>query len=160
MSSFNPTQILKTLNRHDVHYVVIGGIAASIHGSSADTYDLDVCYDRSKENLKRLAAALGEMKARLRGFPAELPFVLDEQTLRNGDTFTFITAFGDFDCLAIPQGSGGYRELLEHSKIADFHGDVIRVSSIDDLIRMKRAAGRPKDVVAVDLLEAIRQLES
>jgi hypothetical protein len=160
MNAFNPTEILKALNRHDVHYVVIGGIAAAIHGASAETFVLDICYDPAKENLERLAAALREMNARPRGLPAEPAFALDEETLRNGDTFAFVTSFGDFDCVAVPLGRGGYTELFDRSGTAEFDGGVMRVASIDDLIRMKRAVGNPKDLIAADILEAIRQLKS
>ncbi|MEA2274778.1 MAG: hypothetical protein QOI98_3486 [Solirubrobacteraceae bacterium] len=86
--------------------------------------------------------------------------MLDEETLRNGATFAFVTSFGDFDCLAMPQGSGEYTELVERAGTAEFEGGVMRVASIDDLIWMKRATGRPKDLIAVDILEAIRQPKS
>src|ERR1700749_1065832 len=101
---------LKLLAQHKVEFVIVGGVAISAHGSSYLTYDLDVCYARSRENLKRLAAALTPYQPRPRDFPAGLPFVWDEQTLRQGTNFTLSTDLGNIDLLGEVAGLGGYEQ--------------------------------------------------
>lgn len=156
---FSPIAIFRTLERHGVRYIVIGGVAGNLHGSSVVTNDTDVCYDRDRENLIRLAAALRELEARPRGFPPDLPFILDEQTLRNGDVFTFETTRGPFDCLATPQPTNGYAQLEANSALVEIADDLeVRLCSLDDLIRMKRAAGRAKDLFALEHLEELQRL--
>jgi hypothetical protein len=158
-NDFRPLQILETLNRNGVQYVVIGGIAATLHGSSMMTNDLDICYRRDRENLVRLAAALKELQARPRHLPADVHIVLDDHTLRNGDLFTLETVAGDFDCLGTPQGTTGFGEL--HAAAADAEiapNLIVRLCSLDHLIRMKRAAGRPKDLLALEFLEELQRL--
>jgi hypothetical protein len=158
-AEFSPLAIFTALNRHGVRYVVIGGVAATLHGSSVVTNDTDICYQRDRENLARLVAALNELEARPRGFPPGLPFILDEHTLRNGDVFTFDTIHGPFDCLGTPQPTNGYPHLEANAVDAEVApGIVVRFSSLDDLIRMKRAAGRPKDLFGVEHLEELKRL--
>jgi len=91
---------LQVLCDGGVDFVVIGGLAATFHGSARVTYDLDICYARSSANLRRLAKALAPFHPRPRAFPADLPFVWDEVTLRNGTTFTLQTDIGEIDLLA------------------------------------------------------------
>jgi hypothetical protein len=105
VDAFNPVAILKTLNDHGVDYIVIGGVAATIRGSDAITGDLDICYQRTKVNEQRLASSLNVVHAKLTNFPEDLPFGLDERSISNGDTFTFDTDYGRFDCLADPSGT-------------------------------------------------------
>jgi len=109
---FDPLPAVAALNRHEVEYIIIGGVAAITLGSPLLTSDFDICYRRSKENTNKLAAALQELKARPRGMDPSLPFILDGATLRNGDTFTFETSAGDLDCLGSPSGTSGYSDLL------------------------------------------------
>jgi hypothetical protein len=144
------------LSEHAVAFIIVGGIAASAHGSPQATFDLDICYQRSHENLERLARALQEMHATLRGAPPDLPFKLDARTLANGDSFTFATDFGDLDCLGTPSGTGGYADLLPNAVDADVFGVPVKLTGLDDLMRMKRAAGRPKDLLALEILGALR----
>ena len=151
-----PDRLLTTLVEHHVQFVVIGGIAALTHGSSMLTRDLDICYDRGSDNLHALAAALQVLKARLRGVPEDLPFKLDATTLRMGDHFTFTTEAGEFDCLGVPAGTEGYADLIRRAVDVQFGEVTVKVSSLDDLIRMKRAAGRPKDKFALEILGALR----
>lgn len=153
---FDPIAIFRKLTRHDVEFIVIGGIAAAAHGSPSVTQDLDICYARSDDNLERLAAALIDLGAKLRGVDEDVPFQLDALTLRHGDHFTFTTKAGDLDCLGTPSGTQGYADLLPGSGLIDFDGLQIRVTSVDDLIRMKRASGRPKDRVELEILGALR----
>ena len=155
-AGFDPVLALQTLDRHGVRFVVIGGIGARLHGSPTVTRDTDICYERSPENLERLAAALEELGARLRGVDEDVPFLLDAKTLGAGDHFTFRTRAGDFDVLGQPAGVRGFDELAERATPFDIDGITVLVASIDDLIRMKRAAGRAKDLIEVEVLAAVR----
>lgn len=153
---FDPIRILQTLARHKVQFVLIGGQAAIAHGSPSVTFDLDICYQRSPQNLERLASALKERSARLRGVEDDVPFILDAKTIEIGDHFTFETDAGSFDCLGTPSGVNGYEDLASAASPVDFDGMSVLVASLDDLIRMKQAAGRPKDLIEVEVLGALR----
>jgi len=128
------------------------------HGSPTVTQDLDICPDRSPDNLEALAAALLDLHARLRGVTEDVPFVLDARTLEAGDHFTFVTDAGDLDVLGTPAGTGGYHELIDDADTIDLDGFDVRVASIEALIRMKRAAGRPKDRAELEILGALRDV--
>jgi predicted nucleotidyltransferase len=153
--------ILRTLNEHGVRYVLIGGLAAIMWGSDSITHDVDVCYDRNEENLKALIRALRSLEAHLRGWPAGVPEIIDERAFRLGDTMTFVTKFGDFDCLGTPSGTDGYSELLQHAKAMEVEEGVsVLVASIDDIILMKRTAGRVKDLNVVEGLKLLKELRA
>jgi hypothetical protein len=141
--------LLQALDRHGVDFVVVGGVAGLVHGSSYPTYDLDIAYSRDPSNLRRLAAALAEIDVTLRGAPADLHFQLDSQTLANGANFTFKTEFGSFDILGDVAGIKSYEELRRDSRIEEIEDMTVRVASIDHLIAMKRAANRVKDQLMV-----------
>jgi hypothetical protein len=142
---FRPQPLLECLRRNEVDFVVIGGLAGMALGSAYPSYDLDVVYERGKPNLERLAAALRELGATLRGAPRGLPFLLDAKTLENGANFTFDTRFGSLDILAEPVGAPRYSELRAAGQDLEIDGIPVRVASIDHLIAMKEAAGRTKD---------------
>jgi hypothetical protein len=120
------------------------------------TNDLDICYSRDRENLERLANALIDLKAKLRGAPEDVPFLLDPRTLAAGANFTCNTTAGALDCLAFPAGVKGFDELAANAEEIDLDGLRVQVAALNDLIRMKRAAGRPKDLVEVEILGALR----
>jgi len=156
-SRFDPVHILRRLQAHGVRFVLIGGLAGKAHGSPTLTVDIDVCYARDRDNLERLAAVLGELGAALRGAPPDLPFHPDRWTIERGDMFTFVTDYGDLDILGTPSGVAGFDDLDANAVEAEVDdGLVVRVASLDDLIRMKRAAGRPKDRVELEILGALR----
>ncbi|MEO5577309.1 MAG: hypothetical protein ABIR67_07340 [Gaiellaceae bacterium] len=143
---FRPRPILDALLAHEVDFVLIGGLAGVMRGSSYPTYDVDIAYGRERENLERLAAALVELGARLRGAPADVPFILDTKTLENGARFTFETPHGSLDILTDPDGAPHYNELKRAAgEPQPLEGVLIHVASLDHLIAMKEAAGRTKD---------------
>jgi len=154
---FDPIELLRRLVDGGVRFVVIGGIAAQYRGAPVFTFDLDICHARDRSNLEALATVLGSMNARLRGAPADLPFVCDWRTLHNGDSFTFVTDLGDFDILGTPVGSGGFAALAPAAVPYDLGDFEVLVASIDDLMAMKRAAGRAKDLAALEILGALRE---
>jgi hypothetical protein len=158
---FDPLLALKKLDEHGIEFVVIGGFAARIWGSPTITNDLDICYARNAANHERLAAVLRELHATLRGVEPGLPFQLDARTIANGDSFTFSTDAGNLDCFALPSGTSGYRDLRDHAEQIDL-GDGLQVlfASLDDVIRMKRAAGRRKDLIELEILEALKDERS
>lgn len=158
LPDFDPWALIGRLNQEGVDFVVIGGIAAVAHGSAQFTQDLDVCYSTEPENLERLGTALVALGARLRGVAEDVPFVPDGRTLRRTQVLTLDTPFGPFDVLAAPSGFPGYRILAENAVPTVIREVAFRIASLDDLIAMKRAAGRPKDLIAVEELEAIRRI--
>ena len=141
--------------------MVIGGLAGSILGSADVTSDLDICYSRDQENLERLADALRDLGAHLRVArepDANLPFRLDAATLKAGDTFTLATEHGDLDVLGTPSGTQGFDDLDRSSTAVELGaGFRVHVASIDDLMRMKRASGRTKDLLHLEHLAALRE---
>jgi hypothetical protein len=155
-ADYRPDRVVDLLGRHDVRYVLIGGLAAVTHGAPLVTQDVDVCHAIDTENLGRLADALREVSAELRGADPGMPFVLDARTLAKGDAFTFTTKIGAIDILATPAGTTGYEDLARTADAFDLFGQRVLVASVDDLIRMKRAAGRTKDLLAVEELGALR----
>lgn len=153
---FQPLEVLRSLTRAGVDFVVIGGVAARLLGSPSLTEDIDVCHARDASNLERLSAALQGMHARLRGVEDDGPFILDARTLAAGANFTFETDVGFLDVLALPAGVDGYQELERKATEVDVGGVIVKVCDIDDLITMKRAAGRRKDLIELEVLYALR----
>ena len=155
---FDALRGLRELVANGVRFVVIGGIAGRAWGSPTLTNDLDICYERSKQNHEALATALKNLGATLRGVPAGLPFLLDERTIAMGDSFTFETLAGSLDCLGTPSGTAGYGDLVKNATEIDLEDDLrVAICSLDDLIRMKHAADRPKDRIEVEILTAVKE---
>src|SRR6185369_53921 len=150
---------LRLLGEYKVDCVIVGGVAAAVHGSSLLTSDLDVCYARDAANLRRLAEALQSVHARLRNAPEGLPFILDAETLRRGLNFTFATDIGDLDLLGEVRGIGHFEAVVTDSVTVELFGYRFAVMDIGKLILAKRAAGRPKDLVALPELEAIQEAQ-
>jgi predicted nucleotidyltransferase len=149
--------LLQDLVDGQVEFILVGGVAGVIHGSARLTYDLDVVYRRTKENLTRLVEALGPREPYLRGAPPGLPFRLDVPTLQAGLNLTLTTTSGDLDLLGEIVGGGRFEDLLPHSIEVCIDDRSCRCLSLDKLIEVKRAAGRPKDLEAIAELEVIRE---
>ena len=149
--------LLRALQREKVRFIVIGGAASTAHGSARLTLNLDVVYSRTLENLRRVAAAIAPLAPRLRGAPEGLPFAWDEPTIRSGLNFTLSTSLGALDLLGNVAGGGRYENLEKDTETIHVFGVDCLFVNLDALIRLKRAAGRRKDLEAIAELEAIRE---
>ena len=149
--------LLRALAESRVEFIIVGGVAATIHGSARVTHDLDLVYSRTEQNLVRLAAALEPEHPYLRGAPPGLPFRWNVETLRRGLNFTLQTDLGDLDLLGEITGGGGYPQLWPHSVEVQAFGNRYHCLDLETLIRVKRAAGRPRDLDAIAELRAIQQ---
>ena len=150
--------IFEALLDAGVDFVVIGGVAMTLLGSDRMTLDLDICFARDRENLKRLAAALESLDVRLRGVQEEVEFVPDAALLDRIQVLTMVTRHGGFDILAKPAGAPRYETLKKRADSIDLNGRPVRVASVEHMIAMKEAAGRPRDLTSIDELKAIRRL--
>ena len=158
MPETNFQRLLELLADSDVEFVVVGGLAATFHGSAYVTYDIDVCYHRTPENVRRLCAALAVVKPTLRDAPPDLPFRLDPPAVLAGFNFTLDTQLGALDLLAEIDPLGEYPGVLEHSEEAELYGRRVRVLRLPSLVRAKQAAGRTKDQLVLPELEALLEL--
>jgi hypothetical protein len=151
----NFRELLPLLIRNNVRFIVVGGGAAIAHGLARPTYDVDVVYARDSENIRNLANCLQDRQPYLRGAPPGLPFRWDEQTIKAGLNFTLSTTLGDLDLLGEVSGGGGYEQLLPFSEEMDAFGVLCRFVTLERLIQLKRAAGRPKDLLVIAELQAL-----
>lgn len=150
-------RLLDALVSGEVEFIIIGGMAATAHGSAHVTADLDIVYRRTPENIARLAEALAPLQPYLRGAPPGLPFRFDVDTIERGLNFTLVTAAGDLDALGEATGGGTYEALLPRSEARSVFGVAVRFVDLETLIRLKRAAGRPRDLERIAELEAIAE---
>ncbi|MBI3195718.1 MAG: hypothetical protein HYZ34_14815 [Ignavibacteriae bacterium] len=151
---------LKRLSEAHIEFVVIGGVAAAFLGSSYATYDLDICYNRTKENLEKISDCLLPLNPKLRNAPEDLPFTLDAPTLKAGLNFTLETTLGKIDLLGEVGGVGFYKEVKTHSKEIRVDNFSVWVLNLDALIKSKKFAGRKKDEPVIVELEAIKEMLS
>jgi hypothetical protein len=150
-------RLLAVLTDAEVELILVGGLAANVHGALRATRDIDVVYARSRENLARIERALQPWSPRLRGAPPGLPFRLDAPTLRAGLNFTLTTDLGDLDLLGEITGGGTYEDLAVHSRPIEILGIRLLCLDLETLIAVKRAAGLPRDLEAIAELEALRE---
>jgi predicted nucleotidyltransferase len=148
-------EVLHLMQRYNVRCIIIGGWAAILHGAARTTNDVDLVYARDGENLISLAAALASQQTYLRGAPPGLPFRWDERTIKGGLNFTLTTAVGDLDLFGEVPGGGTYEQLLPFTQEVSIRGAAWRVVTLERLIQLKRAAGRPKDLEAIAELQAL-----
>ena len=151
-------RFLDALHERHVEFIIIGGIAARVHGSARITQDVDLVYGRSDANIERIVVALAPFNPYLRGAPEGLPFTWDSHTVKAGLNFTLRTTVGDIDLLGEVTGGGRYEDLVGHSVPADAMGHRTLVISLPWLIRLKRAAGRVRDLEAIAELEILQEL--
>jgi len=150
-------RISEILLAEGVEFIVVGGQAEWLFGSPRATFDVDLCYRRTKENLKRLASALRRIKPSLRNAPPDLPFQIDEKSLALGCNFTFDTPLGDLDLIGYLEPLGDFDAILPRAETMDLGGLNIKVIALDDLIKIKQYIRRPKDQESLFQLLAIKK---
>ena len=159
--SNNPTklkEIAELLIRHGVKFIVIGGQAEYIFGSPRVTFDVDLCYERSPENLNRMAAALAELNVKLRNVPDHVKVPLDARALAMGSNYTFATPLGSLDILGYVEPIGDYAAVDRAASTWRINGQDLRVIDLEDLIKIKRHINRPKDQSSLFQLLAIKRI--
>ena len=154
----SPTRLLAGLADASVDFVVIGAVAVVAHGHVRTTRDLDITYAGDPENLDALGRFLVASDARLRGVAEVVPFIPDAATLHNVELLTLEMPAGSLHLLAHPPGAPPYAELRSRALTIDVERRTVLVASVADLIAMKRAAGRPRDLDDVEALEAILRI--
>jgi hypothetical protein len=155
---YHPAALVQALVDGGVDFVIVGGVAVVLQAMPRFTKDLDICYESAQENLDALGRVLVGLTARQRGIPEMVPFVPDERALRHAQMLCLATPVGDIDLLVNPDGSPDYDTLRERASVMELSGRSVRVASIEDMLAMKRAAGRPQDLADIESLEVAREL--
>jgi hypothetical protein len=159
VAAFRPQEILAVLARHGVDYVLIGGLAATLHGAAYVTVDIDITPDRDPANLERLSAALDDLEARVRIVGAvdeePLPFGHIGASLAGIVVLNLSTRAGDLDICMQPAGTTGYDDIRRDAVTISLGGNEVMVASLADVVRSKEAAGRDKDRLALPMLRRL-----
>ncbi|MFN0025743.1 MAG: hypothetical protein ACKV2O_00965 [Acidimicrobiales bacterium] len=160
VAQFDPERVLQTLQRYGVRFVVIGGLAGSLYGSPHVTFDLDLTPDPAADNLERLAAALRELNARIRteGVEDGLAFDCSGAFLSRVELLNLVTSAGEVDLAMNPIGTGGYAALAKTAITVDIRGTRFLVAALEEVIRSKETADRPKDRLTLPALRALLEL--
>ena len=152
----NDKALLQRLHYQQVQFVVIGGVCSVLHGVSVMTFDLDICCQFSRENLRRIEAAVKDLHPRYRLTANKLPFELTDELCDRLKNIYLTTDFGVLDCLSDVTGLGNFEQVLQLSIPCRMSGDEFPILSLDALIASKEAVGREKDFYAARLLRAIK----
>jgi uncharacterized nucleotidyltransferase DUF6036 len=153
-------ELVAALARHGVDYVVIGGVATQVHGHRRTTMDLDLTPDPTPDNVRRLAAALAELEAHPRdggAGEAEISVADPERLAIAAIVPPLLTRHGQIHILKEPKGADSFDEMRKRALVVDLDGNEIAIVSLDDLIRMKRAAGRPRDLEDIAVLTEVER---
>jgi hypothetical protein len=158
VTDFRPEELLRVLHEHGVRYVLIGGLAATLYGSTSPTFDVDITPETTEDNLARLSAALTALDARIRveGLPGGLPFAHDAESLAGPTMLNLVTRYGDLDVASQPEGVGDFATWDAGATDIVIVDLPVRVAGIDDIVRSKEAAGRDKDRLQLPVLRALR----
>jgi len=146
-------QVIRSLRKHDVEFIILGASAAIAQGAPIGTIDLDLGYRRTRDNIKRLVVALKPFHPRLRGVNEAVPFTFTVEAIRKGCNFTFVTDAGDLDLLGHITGMGDYDAMTTNAVTLKMFGCSVLVMDLEDVIRSKKAAGRAKDKAVLPVLE-------
>ena len=158
-AAFEPVALLKALVRSGVDFIVVGGMAATMHGSPVATTDVDIVPRRERANLQRLSDALDGLEARVYVSRDESHrFAHDGSSLGDAAVWNLATRFGGLDITFEPAGTGGFSDLSARAGVIDLDGVPIRIAALDDVIRSKAAANRDKDRATLPLLRRLQDL--
>lgn len=157
---FDPRGMLRLLADADVDFVVIGGVAVIASGYVRTTRDLDIAFAGDASNLEALGGVLTDINAKLRGVDERIPFVADARTLAGIQLLTLDTDLGWLDVHRTVPGVDSFERLRSRGRKVAISGVPVLIADVEDLIAMKRAAGRPRDLTDIDALEAIKRLET
>jgi hypothetical protein len=145
-------QILTTLSKDNIEYILVGGMAAVLHGAPVTTQDIDIVHQRTSENVARLLAFLKKTNARYRGQPeGRILFPTEEVLLASGHN-NLATDLGPIDILCELAPGQGYEQLLPHTVTMENEDTVIKVVTLEKLIEIKTETGRAKDRLMLPLL--------
>lgn len=160
IAPLDPERLIGVLVKHDVQFVLIGALAARLHGFPRLTADADITPATDRKNLERLAAALRELQARVytEQIPEGLVFDCSAVMLGRAQMWNLVTSAGRLDVAFFPAGTKGYDDLVRGAEKYEAFGVEFMASSIDDIIRSKKAAGRPKDRDDVAILKAMKRM--
>src|SRR5579859_361116 len=151
--ALDAASLLATLERRGVRFIVIGGLAAVLHGAPYQTVDCDITPEDSADNLGRLSAALDELHARIwTGQDGGFDFRHDARSLKDARIWNLITEYGLLDISFEPAGTRGYADLIKRAVVVEVDATSFAVASLEDVIRSKQAAGRDKDIRVLPLL--------
>ena len=150
--------ILSALVASGIRFVVIGGVAATVHGSARFTNDIDLCYDTAPDNIDRLVTLFNEWHAYLRGVESGLPFILDARTFRTTPLMTLTTTMGAINLLDQVPGVGDFAKAFAASELVRVGSTDFRALTLEALIASKKAARRKKDLEHLIELEALMAL--
>lgn len=158
---FRPVDILRALADHRVDFVLIGGLAAVVHGSPYATVDVDIVPRRGRANLAKLSEALRALDARVYVSAGEtFRFEHDARSLEDAVVWNLATTYGGLDITFEPAATSGYSDLAERATLEDVGGVDVLVAALEDIVRSKSAAGREKDVVVLPALRRLLELDA
>jgi hypothetical protein len=160
IAAFDPERLIRTLRRHRVKFVLIGALAARLHGFPRLTADADITPADDKRNLERLAAALVDLEAKVytESVPAGLSFDRSGVALGRARMWNLVTNAGRLDIAFLPAGTRGYEDLAKDAEKFEAFGVQFLAASLDDIIRSKKASGRAKDAEDVLILQALKRI--
>jgi hypothetical protein len=160
VAPFDPERLFTVLSRHRVKFVLIGALAARLHGFPRLTADADITPAEDKRNLERLAAALEDLDAKVytESVPEGLAFDRSAPALARARTWNLVTTAGRLDLAFLPAGTQGYEDLAKGAERFEAFGVQFLAASLDDIIRSKEATGRARDEDDVVILKALKRI--
>lgn len=155
-SKFDAQELFRALAKHDVEYITVSGIAIQAHGGQRLTQDLDITIATSPENLTRLANALLDLDARILGPDGQCSQEVPNAALLNAsDKWHLVTVHGELDVITLPASFDSFSEMRSRAHEIPLVDLLVPIAHRDDLLKMKRAAGRPQDLADIELLESL-----
>jgi hypothetical protein len=159
VAPLDPGKILRALDRNGVEFVLIGALAARLHGFPRLTADADITPATDRPNMDRLAKALRDLRAKVytESVPEGLEFDCSAARLSRANMWNLVTNAGRIDLAFKPAGTEGYSDLASNAERFEAYGVEFLAASVEDIIRSKEAEGRPKDREDVAILRAMQR---